>query len=148
MKSNKWIITGASITGNGHIRKGLRCQDAHYLWSLSKGWGVAVVCDGAGSRKYSDLGSLCVSFWTAQTLKSLLLRKQWIENQTLPQQDEWQNLAVQSLKQVYNKLLKLTKSNHLPTGDLNKQKVPRDCVYIDSLMLIGSLIRHVFLETM
>ena len=55
-----WVLVGASVRGNGHIESNLPCQDNHKYEELEKGWGIAIVSDGAGSAAHSDMGSKIV----------------------------------------------------------------------------------------
>ena len=51
-----WDIAAGSATGTHHTHKGEPCQDA-FDHSRSGEWMVAVVCDGAGSARHSDIGA-------------------------------------------------------------------------------------------
>ena len=44
-----------SVPGNGHIRRELPCQDASGVWFVPRP--VAIVCDGRGSARLSQLGA-------------------------------------------------------------------------------------------
>lgn len=44
-----------SVPGNGHIRRELPCQDASGVWFAPRP--VAIVCDGRGSARLSQLGA-------------------------------------------------------------------------------------------
>jgi hypothetical protein len=52
---NNWVLAYGSVAGRNHT-DGL-CQDAHFCQVLPNGCGVAVVCDGAGSARYSQVGA-------------------------------------------------------------------------------------------
>ena len=60
MKCNEWVWIGACSVGTSHIKSGTECQDrascivfkGHDGYTL-----IAVVSDGAGSSKYSSIGS-------------------------------------------------------------------------------------------
>lgn len=52
-----WKVVAGSATGSGHEAKGEPCQDASD-WFVRDKWLVAVVCDGAGSAKFSATGAL------------------------------------------------------------------------------------------
>ena len=56
--SASWILTGASVTGPGHLRERMPNQDA-YLNRRMRGGFIAVVCDGMGSRPFSGFGAKC-----------------------------------------------------------------------------------------
>lgn len=51
-----WKIASAGVAGISHAATGLPCQDAHACL-VSGGRLVAVVSDGAGSARHSDVGS-------------------------------------------------------------------------------------------
>ena len=51
------IDYGISTVGKSHIRKGICCQDSHYIKKLQNGWYIAAVADGVGSAKNSHIGS-------------------------------------------------------------------------------------------
>lgn len=48
---------GFSITGKGHLDRGIICQDAHKIVRMKNGWVVAAVADGVGSAKNAQIGS-------------------------------------------------------------------------------------------
>lgn len=62
---SKFIAAYASVIGLGHVSQNLPLQDACGYEYWDNGWGCAIVCDGAGSCKYSHIGAaLCVDFFT------------------------------------------------------------------------------------
>ena len=42
------VVIGASVQGKGHVQADLPCQDSCKYTYLGRGWGIAVVSDGAG----------------------------------------------------------------------------------------------------
>lgn len=53
-----WVYACASTIGNYHIEHGIPCQDySSVVIDDSQTFGVAVVCDGAGSLKNSHIGA-------------------------------------------------------------------------------------------
>lgn len=54
-----WPVTGGSIIGSAHVRKGLPNQDAHGSKNLGGGIQVLALSDGHGGERhpYSDIGS-------------------------------------------------------------------------------------------
>lgn len=73
----------ASVIGKAHLAHGLPLQDAcGYEWNTAQGWGIAIVCDGAGSCKHSDQG--------AQFCVKTLLKKIW--------QYSWKELMLEEQK--------------------------------------------------
>jgi hypothetical protein len=51
-----WKVVAGSATGAGHQASGAPCQDACH-WLCHGDWLIAVVCDGAGSARFSDVGA-------------------------------------------------------------------------------------------
>lgn len=51
-----WKIVAASAQGTSHAASGEGCQDAH-AYERGDAWFVGVVCDGAGSARWSALGA-------------------------------------------------------------------------------------------
>jgi hypothetical protein len=49
-----WSVFGASVSGKNHKITNTPCQDAYNYCRLDTDWILAVVCDGAGSARYSD----------------------------------------------------------------------------------------------
>ena len=55
-----WKIISASVIGQIHIEENLPCQD-NFSYDVTDDWGVAIVSDGAGSYKNSQIGSKYIS---------------------------------------------------------------------------------------
>lgn len=66
----QWQVYGASCIGKSHIDTSLPNQDSIYCQQTDSGI-VAVVCDGAGSAKYSQVGAQFFSQAIGQMLISL-----------------------------------------------------------------------------
>ena len=67
---SSWQVYGASSIGKSHIDSNLPNQDSIYLQKTEKGM-VAVVCDGAGSAKFSQAGAAFFSQSIGKMLLSL-----------------------------------------------------------------------------
>ncbi|BAV11701.1 conserved hypothetical protein [Moraxella osloensis] len=67
---SSWQVYGASSIGKSHIDSSLPNQDSIYLQKTEKGM-VAVVCDGAGSAKFSQAGAAFFSQSIGKMLLSL-----------------------------------------------------------------------------
>ena len=67
---SSWQVYGASSIGKSHIDSNLPNQDSIYLQKTQDGM-VAVVCDGAGSAKFSQSGSAFFSQSIGKMLLSL-----------------------------------------------------------------------------
>lgn len=97
---SEWLIVDYSVTGKGHIEKGTPCQDSRYIERINSQWGVAVCCDGAGSKVNSHIGSKFVAEQTAKMLAFGIKTEQWHTNQQLPSAEAWREMAIQVLNQV------------------------------------------------
>lgn len=71
LKETGWRVFGASVAGKSHLDKGIPCQDAHAHAKVGASL-VAVVCDGAGSARHSELGAQFVANTLAQALADAL----------------------------------------------------------------------------
>lgn len=102
IKHDKWLVVGASVTGMSHLRTNppVTCQDSHVVLEIEDGWGVAVVCDGAGTAGNSHLGSAFVVRTTAEMFKERVKEHKWHKRDSLcssniefPSQETWQQIA-------------------------------------------------------
>ncbi len=106
VSDSKWIIAGASVIGQGHIKDQKPCQDAHFIQMINKTWGVAVVCDGAGSDAYSNshLGSQYVAEQAAKELTNMVRKEDWNDTNKLPTENAWNRCAIKALQNVRQNL--------------------------------------------
>ena len=60
-----WQVINARATGTSHVASGLPCQDREGYRVVDNADGgeaaIAVICDGAGSARFSDVGAEVVS---------------------------------------------------------------------------------------
>jgi hypothetical protein len=103
-----WCIGGASVIGAGHITNNTVCQDSHHIEYWMDGWGVALVSDGAGSKKYSEIGSQQVTQFLLPAYLKEALQPFMLENR-LPSEFEWKEAAIESLANTYSSLASLAK---------------------------------------
>jgi len=96
----QWIITGASILGQSHEEGQTVCQDAYNTKLLDEGWGIACLCDGAGSYDTAQLGSRFTSQRALDQLEKLVLESDWISEGTLPDPAVWQDQSLALFKQL------------------------------------------------
>ena len=75
VKVDNWSVVGASVQGNSHVKMDIPCQDNHAYEYLSKGWGIAITSDGAGSVRLSHKGSAAVVAWAMFHFKELLIHQ-------------------------------------------------------------------------
>lgn len=104
---SNWFIVSDSIKGKSHVKNGTECQDNHFtrVFEELDGWGIAIVCDGAGSAANSHLGS---SFMAKKAIPHYFLTaikdKQWHLHTELPSEEEWKEEAWEQLKNSYGAL--------------------------------------------
>jgi len=91
VNDDKWKIFKTSQQGNDHIKKNppIPCQDNHCVLEIDDKWGIAVVCDGAGSHKYSHIGSEFVSEYIAKILYDSIIKSQMYANKILLDKSVW-----------------------------------------------------------
>lgn len=95
------LVVGASARGKGHLQTNLPCQDNHKYTYLTKGWGIAVVSDGAGSAPKSQIGSKIVVERTTTHFIDIINKMGWIDNNVLPSNEDWAQIAYSVLRLVY-----------------------------------------------
>lgn len=88
------VVVGASVIGKSHLaaKPQIPCQDSHAIYDLGDGWGIAVVCDGAGSYAHSHKGSRFVSDQLTSSFAKAINHFKWKE-QGLPDEYEWRDIA-------------------------------------------------------
>ena len=106
IENNEWIIVGASVIGRGHIESKMPCQDSNSYANLGNGWGIAITSDGAGSARYSHVGSKIVVTRAKSYFEQLILTSSWYKNNNLPDDITWSKVAFKALKAVRNDILK------------------------------------------
>jgi hypothetical protein len=112
-RKKEWNLVSASVTGNSHIENDIPCQDAHKIKKLNHKWGIAVTADGAGSFRYSHLGSRETVEIAIQVFTDLIEREQWIQKKEIPTEETWKLLAKSSLKTIRDKLKEYADENEL-----------------------------------
>ncbi|MBL7914380.1 MAG: protein phosphatase 2C domain-containing protein [Bacteroidia bacterium] len=119
-KSGKdnWFVVGVSSVGKSHITSNKPCQDNHFCASIKEGWGIAVSCDGAGSSEHSDLGSQFVAEKSVEVFKSFLTLNKFVDENRLPNNEEWQSMSKLAFVQIYNSLIDYSKSEKLEFNSL------------------------------
>lgn len=98
----EWRVLHASQIGKSHItaKPEIPCQDSHAVKYLREGWGIAVVCDGAGSAKHSDKGSAFVVNEAIKLFSKIIEENKWIEKGILPPENTWKNLCTKALQKL------------------------------------------------
>lgn len=106
MKMENWIIVGASVIGKGHIENDIGCEDAHHIEMINEEWGIAAVCDGAGSEFYNNahLGSQYVAKTACKYFNANIQETPWYIDKKMPSEAEWKTFATNGLKSLRQKL--------------------------------------------
>jgi len=99
-----WVVASASVIGNGHITEDIPCQDAS-LVRHEEGYGIAIVCDGAGSCEFSHKGAKQVCYSAYEHFKQLAEEQAWATQQNLPQLTNWKELALETVFKVKTELV-------------------------------------------
>ncbi len=115
---NKWVVAYASVIGNSHIQLNLPCQDSSAYEAIDENWGVAVVCDGAGSATHSHLGSEMTAKLGLKFFKELVTMQGWHKDDHLPSDDLWKGSAIVALRKIRESLGKLAEAESLKINAL------------------------------
>ena len=115
---SSWCIIGKSVIGKSHIQGNIPCQDAQSIEPVDSRWGVAVVCDGAGSAKLSHIGSEFVAQQSAKLFKKLVIRQAWNRSQILPSHEEWHTFAKEGFIAIREELDDYAKQNRYEIASL------------------------------
>lgn len=120
INNKKWIIVGASVAGKAHtqVTPTMPCQDSHCILQTENNWGIAVVCDGAGSAKNADLGSQFVAQHTAHIFADTIQKNNWHNGTQLPTEQVWTQYATQNLFEIYQKLNSYSIDNNININEL------------------------------
>jgi len=81
-------IAGASVTGTNHLKRGMNNQDS-FLWLPADEYLIAIVSDGCGSTKYSEIGSRLLSNIFAHYMAKYLQRSRGVAGERLFQTERW-----------------------------------------------------------
>lgn len=121
-KSNQWVVLGGSAIGQRHLKNGESMQDRHKITFLddNKTWGIAVICDGAGSSKHSDLAAeLIVNEISAQMKKLCAENFLWHhKRKKLPSKDRWRRDSRRVLSKVAKLIPEYSKQHNIPVKEL------------------------------
>mgnify|MGYP003290026738 CR=1 FL=1 len=119
LEKGEWILVGASVKGNGHIESGMPCQDNHKYEFLEKGWGIAIVSDGAGSAAHSEIGSKVVVERGIIHFKNLIQKEGWIDKNVLPSDVEWLQKSYNVLKAIRDDVAMVAQKNNVELKSLS-----------------------------
>jgi hypothetical protein len=105
-----WNIISASSIGSGHILNNMPCQDSYSFKLIDDNCGIAIIADGAGSCKYSDIGSKFVTDKGIELFAELILKHNW--NNSLPDNKLWREKAINITKNIADLLNEFAISNN------------------------------------
>lgn len=113
------LVVGASVRGKGHIQTELPCQDNNKYTYLTNGWGIAVVSDGAGSASKSQIGSKIVVERATTHFVDVIREMEWIEQNVLPSNEDWAQIAYSVLRRVYNDIADFAQQKNIAIKNLS-----------------------------
>lgn len=118
-RNDNCVVVGTSVIGNSHVSMGLPCQDNCKYAYIKDGWGIAITSDGAGSAKHSETGSRIVVERGMHYFRSVMGQKKWIENNVLPTEAEWSNIAYITLKAIRDDMEAFANTHKIELGSLS-----------------------------
>lgn len=139
LNTGKWLVVGASVAGKSHTdaEPPTLCQDSYEITPLPRNWGVAVICDGAGSAKYAEEGAIFVATQTAKLVAQSIEENSWIEQGKLPSLQKWEACAQNAL----------LKTRHQLEAYANKREISAKELACTVIILvyspIGLLVAHI-----
>jgi hypothetical protein len=89
-------IVGASVAGTLHLKRGINNQD-HYLWLRTDDYIIALVSDGCGSTKYSEVGSRLLSSIFANYLAKYLEKSRRVSGEKIFQSERFWEFICQDV---------------------------------------------------
>lgn len=117
--SDSWFLIGASVTGNAHVQNNVPCQDAHKIDLWDKGWGVAVISDGAGSSPKAHYASSLLVDEAVRYARIVALRNNWMESDEMPEEEKWNKVARSLMFHLREKLIRYAKLKMIPIHELH-----------------------------
>lgn len=116
-----WLVVKTSIAGKSHTENNppIPCQDSNYYQAIGKGWGIAVVCDGAGSKEYSHFGSRFVVKRTGLIFENIIKQNGWQITNVLPPQDKWHEISKRAFAKIRTELEEYAKKHQVESGLLS-----------------------------
>lgn len=90
-----WLVVKTYVPGKSHTESSpsIPCQDYAAYVNLGQGWGIAAVCDGAGSKEYSHLGAQLVAERVTNHFERSVKKHGWQLSNTLPTRSYWHQTA-------------------------------------------------------
>jgi len=115
----KWVVAGASEIGKSHkvANPPIPCQDSHAIKSLEAGWGIAILCDGAGSAPLSHIGSEFTVSQAIGVFEGIIQKNKWIKKGELPQPEEWQKIALGAFQKIRQRVELVAEAKEVKAKD-------------------------------
>ncbi len=134
--NSPWLLTGASVRGHAHVTDGRPCQDTSRLdWYGT--FGLAIVCDGAGSAEHADEGARQTALLCEHHFGRLLAETGWDQQPEPPIALVWHDEAKATLREVRADLEKISLSQELPLASLACTVIV--VVFTDNWLLISHI---------
>lgn len=118
MKTN-WITATASVIGKSHIENDLPCQDASKVKRISRNCGVAIVADGAGSCRHSQLGSKILTENGVSLFATRLGKSAFVRRKRILRKDHWRRIVFGCFYEMYHELAVQSNRNDYKLKDLS-----------------------------
>lgn len=131
------VVIGASVRGKGHVQADLPCQDSCKYTYLGRGWGIAVVSDGAGSASKSQVSSKIVVERATGHFTEVIKELEWMERNMLPTNEDWAQIAYSVLRRVHDDMAYFAREKNIELKELGATAI----VMIHSPL--GLLVTHV-----
>ena len=107
-----WRVTGASVKGTSHQKRGMPCQDAFDYCIVQDETAVVAVADGAGSAERSHEGAR----------RAIAGALTWLEpalTEGMPENDaEWEGLLAEAFRQARAAVLRLATIERISSREL------------------------------
>jgi hypothetical protein len=127
---NQFELAGGSVIGREHLRVGKNNQDA-YGWQVADLGAIAVVCDGCGSGKHSEVGAKLGTRIVIEIMHRVLKDDlDWTDDQV------WQSMQQQWLTQLQDVAMML--------GDDRTQTVQDYLLFTIAGVVITPMVTAVF----
>ena len=110
--AERWLIVGASVTGLSHLSANQPCEDSLQVSMITKEFGVAVVCDGAGSAGASEKGSRFITTAAVQIFTEIVQQRDW-PTLGMPGDQEWATAGYEGLQKVREQLTRYAAAENL-----------------------------------
>jgi protein phosphatase 2C-like protein len=117
----EWLVVRASVVGRSHKESDppIPCQDSSFYQHIGQGWGVAVVCDGAGSKEYSHYGSEFVANQAGLYFIRIVEENAWQATNSLPLPQQWHEICRRALAKIRSDLEEYAREHNLASESLS-----------------------------